>query len=437
MDTAEPPAFLAAGIAWEASIDADTRKRRGQWLTPWWAVERLTALACAGLPDRPVILDPACGDGRWLVAAARACPGARLLGWDIDPGAIAAARQVCAAAGVDAELSVRDTLRGEEREVADLVLGNPPYVRVQRLELEDRAYIFARYRCATDKSDLYAPFMERMLELSRGRLAIVVADSWLSMSSFAALRERVWSAGGVQIASLPAASFGADVSTVALRVEPGLSPRRGVMDEQGWRDLGPLSRTGGLIPLAEAPDLPGVGILGDRFRLRMGIVCGSYEEWVHKGHRGPLDQPTCRGRDVRRWSIADRGELVRYDPRAMLEARPYVAPKHAGLFDQPAKLVLSGASGATLRAAVDELRRFPLDSCYVSEGEGDVWALCGLLNSAPVNAWYSARFPAIRVKAVELHGLPWPPGRLSRLAEAARAADQAGVDSAARQAYRL
>jgi hypothetical protein len=101
------------------------------------------------------------------------------------------------------------------------------------------------------------------------------------------------------------------------------------------------------------------------------------------------------------------------------------------------KVVLSGASGAVLRAAVDTARRFPLDSCYVSEGAGDPWALCGLLNSAPVNAWYGARFTGARVKAVELHGLPWPAGALGKLAEAARAGDQAGVDAEAARAYGL
>ena len=169
----------------------------------------------------------------------------------------------------------------------------------------------------------------------------------------------------------------------------------------------------------------------------MGVVCGSYPEFVHRGSPGPLDRRTCRGRDVQRFHIHDRGELVLYDPREMLRRRPYVAPKNLELFDVAEKVVFSGASGKTLRAAVDTERRFPLDSCYVSQGDGDVWALCGLLNSSPVNAWYGERFPAVRVKAVELAGLPWPTGPLDRLAEATRAQDQAGLDEAAREAYGL
>jgi len=166
----------------------------------------------------------------------------------------------------------------------------------------------------------------------------------------------------------------------------------------------------------------------------MGVVCGSYREWVHRGPPGVGDVRTCRGKQVRRFAIEDSEEWLRYRPREMLARRPYVAPKSRALFDVPEKLVLAGTTGRVLRCAVDTERRYPLDSCYVSE-RGDPWLLCGLLNSEAVNAWYGARFPAPRVKAVELHRLPWPPS-VEGVAEAARAADQEGLDEAVRRAYR-
>jgi hypothetical protein len=312
-------------------------------------------------------------------------------------------------------------------------------VRPQNLPAADRARIWARYSAATDKADLYAPFMERMIQLSRGRLGIVVADTWLSMVSFAALRALVFAEPVDLLARLPAGSFGARVGTVALVIHPDAQARRGALAPEGLVVYGPLSRAEGVVTLGEAPalSLDGDGALGDRWRLRMGVVCGDYARWVHAGPPEPGDQPTIRGRDVARFVIHDRGERLRYDPAAILRRTPYAAPKHAGLFDVPEKVVLSGASGAVLRAAVDTARRFPLDSCYVSEGPGDPWALCGLLNSAPVNAWYGARFTGARVKAVELHGLPWPRGSLTHLAEAARAGDQPGVDAEAARAYGL
>ena len=132
------PAFLAPGQAWEHSRSAVQRKEQGQWPTPWWVVERSLDVVLNGLPDAPVILDPACGDGRWLAAVGLRIPNARLIGWDLDPEALAAAESVLAGAGVQAELVCRDALAGQARPVADLVVGNPPYIRPQNLPREKR-----------------------------------------------------------------------------------------------------------------------------------------------------------------------------------------------------------------------------------------------------------------------------------------------------------
>jgi len=407
---------------------ASRRKALGQWYTPRWLV-RATLRMCQ---EPTSVLDPACGDGRWLEEAHALWPEARLEGWDIDPAAIAKA----SARGLPATFTARNALTGPERKVADLVVGNPPYVRPQHLDKTTRAYVWGgRFVTATDKCDLYAPFTERMLELG-GRVALVLADTWLSMTSFAAMRDLV-DPHIDRLLDLPGGTFeDALVGTVVLLTGEGRR-ERGNLSPEGISGLRPLVRTDGLYPADGALDLPHRSTLADHWRLRMGIVCGAYAEWVHAAPGHHDDRRTCRGRDIQRFSIADRGEYVRYQPREMLRRRPYVAPKTAALFDVSEKVVLSGASGKTLRAAVDTERRFPLDSCYISQGDGDVWALCGLLNSAPANAWYGPRFPAVRVKAVELARLPWPTGDLSRLAAAARAGDQAGVDAAAREAYGL
>lgn len=429
------PAFLAPGQAWEHSRSAVQRKEQGQWPTPWWVVERSLDVVLKGLPDSPIILDPACGDGRWLAAVGLRIPNARLIGWDLDPEALAAAQSVLGGAGLKAELVCRDALAGHAAPVADLVLGNPPYIRPQNLPREKRQDYWARFDVLTDKCDLYAAFVDRMIQLSRGPVAAVLGDTWLSMASYQALRNRVWEQPVQGIWMLPTGTFGARIGTLLLHIaEPG-SRERGHLTREGLQSTGTLKMCDGVLPLVDAPELPGVGTLGDKLRLRMGVVCGSYKDFVHSGPKGPSDEPTCRGKEVQRWSIDASDEWLRYEPRVMLTARPYVAPKTRALFDVPEKLVLAGASGTILRAAVDTQRRFPLDSCYVSQGAEDVWALCGLLNSAPANAWYGARFPKARVKAVELHQLPWPTGDLKDVAEAARAADQAGVDAAAAAAW--
>ena len=327
---------------------------------------------------------------------------------------------------------MRDALVLDDTRV-DLVVGNPPYVRPQNMDADRRARAWA-FATATNKVDLYAPFVERMLQLAP-RMAIVLADTWLSLDSYAAFREHIDPRLDL-VARLPKDAFEATVGCVVVVADPRARHRKGALDDSGLVESGRLLLVDGVFPMAdEVPVLRGVGTLGERARLRMGVVCGSYREWVHRGPPSTGDVRTCRGKEVHRFRFDASEEWLRYRPREMLDRRPYVAPKTRALFDVPEKLVLAGTTGRSLRCAVDTERRCPLDSCYVSEGAADPWLLCGLLNAAPVNAWYGARFPAPRVKAVELHRLPWP-SSTAGIAEAARAGDQGALDALVAEAYR-
>lgn len=419
---------LGPGEAWLAG--ATERKRYGQWATPWWVAAAVTREACRGLPVRPTVVDPACGDGRWLLAAARERPGARLIGVDLDPSAVAAARETCRRAGVAAEIVLGDGLSLPLR--ADLVVGNPPWVRPQNLPRAVREDLWARFSAASDKSDLYACFVERALQVAP-RIALVLPDGWLHLASFAALRTRVLAAGVEAIWSLPRVM---PVPSVVLlagtdgrragRLEPeGLSEDGTVhVGAHAWSLDGPLPELAGR-PLAE------------HATLHMGVVCGDYARYVHRGRRHPEDRPTCRGRDVLRWRIRPTDEHVWYVPRDMLDRKPYVAPKHAGIFDVPEKIVLAGTTGTEIRAAMDTGRRFPMDSCYVlhARGGADPWAVLGFLLSRPVGAWYGARHRAARVKAVEIARIPLPDTGWGPVADAAREADDTALEAAVREAW--
>jgi hypothetical protein len=62
----------------------------------------------------------------------------------------------------------------------DVVVGNPPYVRQERIADELLAEYRRRYATIFDRADLYVPFFERGLQLlgADGRLAFICADRW-------------------------------------------------------------------------------------------------------------------------------------------------------------------------------------------------------------------------------------------------------------------
>jgi len=63
----------------------------------------------------------------------------------------------------------------------DVVLGNPPYVRQERIPDALMAEYRARYRTIYDRADLYIPFLERFLLLltEGGQLGFICADRWM------------------------------------------------------------------------------------------------------------------------------------------------------------------------------------------------------------------------------------------------------------------
>ena len=62
----------------------------------------------------------------------------------------------------------------------DFVVGNPPYVRQERIPAPLLAAYRARYETLYDRADLYVPFVERGIALLKpgGRLAFVCSDRW-------------------------------------------------------------------------------------------------------------------------------------------------------------------------------------------------------------------------------------------------------------------
>ena len=230
------------------------RKRHGVHYTPQPAVEhivknclgrRLAELrAAAGLDDAVTlpalahyqhslralrILDPACGSGTFLLAAlhhlarahrwilgerarltATAVPDLSLAaltttlhGVDLDERALDLARRLLTiAAGPAARPTL---LRGDALDPAfawphadyDVILGNPPYIKLQNLRRTAPALAAALptyYETATTGNfDLYLPFLERSLALlaEDGHLGFVAPNTWPRNAHGAALRRQL------------------------------------------------------------------------------------------------------------------------------------------------------------------------------------------------------------------------------------------------------
>ena len=113
------------------------RRGRGATYTPERIVGAMVEWAKgAGNPGR--VIDPGAGSGRFLLAAGRGFPGAKLIGVELDPLAALMCRANLAVAGLAgrAEVRVSDyrATTVERSHEPTLFIGNPPYVRHHDIE---------------------------------------------------------------------------------------------------------------------------------------------------------------------------------------------------------------------------------------------------------------------------------------------------------------
>jgi len=205
----------ALGALHERLTGPDERAQRGAWYTPDWLAEQLVARA---LPDAMAarlgpVVDPACGGGAFLLAAADRLvalgwsPGRavrHLRGRDVDPLAAAVTEAAlwwwAARRGMPAlpHVEVADSLLDGDDRGAGAVVGNPPFLGQLRTpttagagrRLALQARMGAAVRAYTDPAWL---FLLRAVDdvVPGGRVVLVQPRSVLAARDAAEVRRRI------------------------------------------------------------------------------------------------------------------------------------------------------------------------------------------------------------------------------------------------------
>jgi hypothetical protein len=380
-----------------------TRAELGVVYTPRDVCEPMTRLALAPLlaSGRDVtslrICDPAIGEGAFLVEIVRVLAeslGTRrdarrivaetcIHGVDIDPRAVDAARAAVEAfvgAPVPAlrqHLRVGDALAVEWPQRFDALVGNPPYVRQERLANKDALRGYESFHAV---ADLYVYFIELAQRIA-DRYCLIVPNKWMTAGYGRKLRELlardasidgivdfagalplfpdadafpaiVW--GGTRNVSSPVRAAKITAST---SVEAGLAAEGTPHDRARW-----TAEPWHIDTRADAALLDrlreGRETLGERIGTRWsrGIVTGCNRAFVideatrsrlldEESAAGELIRPFIKGRDLRRWRapqtdrwvlLVDRGTSLAALPaveahlqqfRSALEPKP---PEHRG-----------------------------------------------------------------------------------------------------------
>ncbi|MBC8044318.1 MAG: Eco57I restriction-modification methylase domain-containing protein [Rhizobacter sp.] len=162
-------------------------KLRGQIYTPPGIVRKILDDTGFNSPDilGKTIIDPACGDGRFLTEALRRIvafsPNEHLeknlrciYGWDIDTEAVEKCKAALDAIVGDLDVRVDWNITAcnaihhlepfeapQNIKQFDFVVGNPPYIRIQHLDSGERQFIQTHYSfCKSGSTDMFIAFFE-------------------------------------------------------------------------------------------------------------------------------------------------------------------------------------------------------------------------------------------------------------------------------------
>jgi N-6 DNA Methylase len=425
------------------------RKQRGDYPTPHWLVDRVVAEAVSeARPGRTLIVDPACGDGRFLVAGAQRVR--QLGGWpivfgcDIDRHAVDRARR---AVGDDGTIAHVDALQHDWTDLAgraDVVVGNPPY-------LSQLAAATTRGGTSGHGGGPYADAAVEFLALSGrlarndgGRIGLVLPQSILASRDAAPVRVELERAGRIVWSWWsPAPVFDAQVLVCALVIEMAAAPQPA--SARRWTDV-----VTGALRLPLLPPVVGAGMLGQRGRLTAnfrdqyyGLVPAVVEDGA-----GPrlvtsgLVDPATSWWGERAMTFARRRfqrptvDLDRLAPAMRRWADAMLVPK-----------VVVANQTRVLEAVVDEagdwLPGVPALTVRPADGV-DPWAIAAVLTSPVASrwAWHHAAGTGLSARTVRLGprwlaDLPWPAGPLDGAVAALRAGDVVGCGACVDAAYGL
>jgi predicted RNA methylase len=410
--------------------------------------------------NRPrTVLDPACGTGPFLIAAAlrlwedhgddtveaRLSRLSCVHGWDVDPVAVETARwALCTLAGghTDLSIDVRDAL--EASGDYDLVLGNPPWVGSTQMDPAHRTALRRRFATARGNWDLWCPFVEQALSLTApgGTHAFLVPDK-LASAPFAAATRALLGPHVRLLHDLGHVFPGHQVRGLAYVAGPGegtrlrrreheFSIRLGepwALPEPGEAPL--LERLHGCRPLGDLADVSGAATVAEAYAWgeALGdagaplVNSGLIDPWVtHWGQR-----------DIRYLGQRHRTPRVRID---------VLSERRLGQLRAP-KLIMAGMTRRLEVFPDREGRWLAAKSTSVLRPTDprDLLPLAAWLNSRACSAWYRAVYGSLcfqggylRVGPPQLRTIPVPelPSTIGDLAAARLAgeADDADIDDA-------
>ena len=315
------------------------------------------------------------------------------------------------------------------KEGFDIVIANPPYVNLANIRPDEYRNILKKlYKTATNKSDLYAFFIEFAFKVLKpsGLLCYIVPHTWKATDSFKALRELIFKKHSLcQVVNLNMGIFEAIVKPMIILLDAKhlenytfdvkddnfikidrisvneiLTDANMAVDTESTREMkkvyAKIEKAGGT-PLSE------------HIQFSRGVKTSNDKRFILQEPINSECKRVYRGRNLRSYKLNWNNEYLWYRPDLMREKTGSV-PHSKEFFEVPEKLVTQRVA-LGLTVAYDCKQQYFLDTVNVSNyttwnKTTSLLYLCGLLNSKLINFWYCNKFRMPTVGGYELHSIP-------------------------------
>ena len=417
------------------------KRKSGQYYTPESFAERLVEelMKQSKQNSTSMVLDPSCGDGSFLLAAAKYFRLDNIYGYDIDIYAllVSAVRLVAEYPNNGwPKLKKCNYLLEENKENFDLIVGNPPY----RVNLDEiiKEKLIDKYLTAEGEKDLYTFFLEESLNRLKpeGFLAMLTSHTWLVNHQCKKIRKYIFENSRVRgVYMLPSRFFTAapGVLPVVLFTEKIISKEKyevnvysNYSEKIGWSsrffaDSDKFISGNGLrnsiIPDFLRPVFKKMEenalTLGDICRIGVGIQEsvkkeGSSSIYVSDKAINSDYKPVLKGKEISPFKVCWNNKYIHYGPHLAYagDERVYLSPKILYQNIRNEKLPIR------LVAALDKDCFYPKNSLSFIQSNCEDYSLeliVGLMNSLLVNCWFSSNNHSFHVTVTQVRKIPLPP----------------------------
>jgi methylase of polypeptide subunit release factors len=390
------------------------------------------------------ILDPACGDGSFLIAAADYQSSksvissenllANIYGVDIDSQAllVCLARLISQYPGQGwPELRPADFLTADVGEKFSLIIGNPPYK--VNLAPEIKAELKKRYKTAEGEQDLYTFFIERSIDLlaPRGELILLTSHTYLVNHQCRLIRQLVFSRQVRHLFLLPNRFFVKAPGVLPVVINLGAEAAKSNSQvkihsnyqQQNWQknvsvssvslqDGKGLRRAFLTNELKEKFDAfeKQFNKLGDLCRVGVGIQeavrrTEKISRFVSDSAENENHKPVLKGRELAPFNINWEGRYIDYGPHLAYAGNEEIM---AG-----AKILYQNIRNEKLKtrlvAAYDQKGFYIKNSIsFILPNQKNLVPeyLEAALNSTLLNAWFSGNYHSFHVTVSQVRSIP-------------------------------